>query len=135
GTGRPGGRGGGGWWAQKVSGRGWARPREFTTPAGVSAMRTGGLPSRGCSVTVFVTKAPSPSVPAVSASSVPDPFTSGFASEMPQSSVRRSGEDTPGLHDGPLDAEPLPCAVDADGAPVAGAEATRHGRLHCQLAG
>src|SRR4051794_21046126 len=121
--------------AQKASRPGFASPIEFTIPAGVSAMRTGGLPSRGCSVTVFVTKAPSPSVPAASASSVPDPFTSGLRSAMPQNSARRSGEDTRRLHDGPLDAEPLPRAVDADGAPVAGAEAARHGGLHRELTG
>ena len=59
-------------------------------PAGVSPMRMGGLPSRGCRVTVLVTNADSPSVPATIASSVPEPFTSGWASSIPQRLVRRS---------------------------------------------
>ena len=38
---------------------GFASPIEFSIPTSVSAIRTGGLPSRGSGVTVFVTKASS----------------------------------------------------------------------------
>ena len=38
---------------------GFARPIELSIPRSVSAIRTGGLPSRGSGVTVFVTNASS----------------------------------------------------------------------------
>ena len=41
----------------KASIPGFCRPIEFSIPLSVSAMRGGGLPSRGSGVTVFVTKA------------------------------------------------------------------------------
>src|SRR5690348_14070320 len=125
------------WSSQKRSSPGLASPIEFTIPAGVSTIRGGGLPSRGRRVTVLVTKAPSPSVPAASASSVPEPLTSGFASSIPHRVVRRPalGEDTRRLHDRALDAQPLPLAVDPHRTPVAGAEPARHGRLHRELTG
>ena len=61
-------------WSQNLSTPGFARPIELIIPLGVSAIRGGGLPSRGLSVTVLLTNAPRPSVPAINASSVPEPL-------------------------------------------------------------
>src|SRR5512132_4709917 len=109
----------------KRSRPGFARPIAFTIPAGVSAIRGGGFPSRGWSVTVFVTNAETPSVPETRASSVPDPFTNGDSRRTPQKVASSDG--TARLHHRALHAQPLPAPVDLDRATVAGAEAAGHG--------
>ena len=66
--------------SRKRSRPGFARPIELSIPASVSAMRTGGLPSRGSGVTVFVTKASSCLAVsgAVRASRQPDALSSTY---------------------------------------------------------
>src|SRR5206468_2219693 len=118
--------------AAKRSRPGLARPIELTIPDGVSAIRGGGFPSRGWSVTVLVTNAETPSVPETRASSVPDPFTNGDGSRTPQNVVSSDG--TARLHHRALDTQPLPAPVDLDRAPVAGSEAAGHGGLQGELA-
>src|SRR5215210_4482941 len=94
---------------------GLASPIEFSIPTSVSAIRSGGLPSRGSGVTVLVTKTSS------------ERATSGAvnASRQPEALSSRK--------DGSLHAEPLPLAVDLDRAAVAGPEAARHRRLQREL--
>src|SRR5688572_1527765 len=94
---------------------GFASPIEFNMPASVSAIRTGGLPSRGSGVIVFVTK---PSR---------ERATSGAVNASRQPEALSSTEHRP------LDAESLQLSVDLHSAAVAGAVATRHRRLPGEL--
>ena len=75
-------------WSQNLSTPGFARPIELIIPLGVSAIRGGGLPSRGLSVTVLLTNAPRPSVPAINASSVPEPLISGLSARYRRTRLR-----------------------------------------------
>ena len=101
--------------ARKRSRPGFASPIEFSIPASVSAIRTGGFPSRGSGVIVFVTKASS------------ERATSGAVSASRQPEALSSTEHRP------FDAEALQLAVDLDRAAVAGAVAARHRRLPGEL--
>src|SRR6476660_7386954 len=95
---------------------GFASAIELSIPTSVSAMRTGGLPSRGSGVTVFVTNASRAHAVsgAVSASRQPEAL----------SSMREHR---------PFDAQAFPVAVELDRAAVAGAVAARHRCLPREL--
>ena len=96
-------------------------PIELSIPCSVSAIRTGGLPSRGSGVIVFVTNPSS------------DRATSGAASASRQPEALRSRTRHARAQYRALEAEADVAAVARDDAAVAGAVAAGHRRLAGEL--